>query len=389
MIRFPAITALILTAAALTGCQTFPPGEEPADTTKTTEDRPKAEKPVSEPQEKPTAEKPAPVPEVTVTQTYIQTPAYLDGKLVLGFSEEGRLPDLGLAMSAKIDTGAARSSLDARNIQQFERDGRPWVRFELHRTSKGTQELELPIQEFISIKRPGEESQRRPVVNLAIQIGNLTQTANISLNNRSTYEYPMLVGRDFLQDLAIADVGKTYIATEKPLKTIQRSVPVTQTGSIDQTIDQTIYQKVSLNDLPVFGALEMVRLNGVDEPLKARVDTGAETSSLDARELEEFQKDGQPWVRFKLISGEQSFSLELPVSRFVLIKRHGGLDSERRPVVNMQTKVGNITKTTEFTLRDRSSYEFPVLLAEQFLANTALVDVSQEFIADKMPRGNQ
>lgn len=127
----------------------------------------------------------------------------------------------------------------------------------------------------------------------------------------------------------------------------------------------------------------------MDEPLQARVDTGAETSSLDARDLEEFEKNGQPWVRFKLISNEQSFNLELPVSRIAEIKRHGGLESQRRPVVSIKTRVGNIDKVTEFTLRDRSSYEFPVLLAEQFLANTALVDVSEEYIADKLPRGNQ
>ena len=385
MTRFPAITALILTAAALTGCQSFPHTEPPTGTTKTREDRPKAEKPVSKPQEKPTVEQPAPIPEVTITQTYIQTPAHIDGKLVLGFSEEGKLPDLDLTMPAKIDTGAARTSLDARNIQQFERDGRPWVRFELPRTSKGVRKLELPIQDFISIKRPDEESQRRPVVSLTIQVGNLTQTVALSLNDRSNFEFPMLIGRDFLQDLAIADVGKTYIATEKPLKTVRRTVP----KAFAHAVDQTIYQKVNVTGLPVLGAVERVHLNGVNEPLQARVDTGAETSSLDARDLEEFEKKGQPWVRFKLVSNEQSFNLELPVSRIAQIKRHGGLEPQRRPVVSIKTRVGNIDKITEFTLRDRSSYEFPVLLAEQFLANTALVDVSEEYIADKLPRGNQ
>ena len=384
MTRFPAITALILTAAALTGCQSFSTTEPPAGTTKTKEDRPKAEKPVPRPPEKPTVGQAASKPEVVITQTYIQTPAHIDGKLVLGFAEEGKLPELDLTMPAKIDTGAARTSLDARNIQQFERDSRPWVRFELPRTSKGSQKLELPVQDFISIKRPGEESQRRPVVNLTIQIGSLSQTVTVSLNDRSNFEFPMLIGRDFLQDLAVVDVGKTYIATEKPLKTVRRTVP----KAFDHAVDQTIYQKVSVAGLAIIGALEHVHLNGVNEPLRARVDTGANTSSLDARDLEEFEKRGHPWVRFRLVSNKQSFNLELPVSRSALIKRHGGLEPQRRPVVNLKVKVGNISKTAEFTLRDRSSYEYPVLLAEQFLANTALVDVSEDYIADKLPRGN-
>lgn len=386
MIRLPAITALILSAAALTGCQTLPRTEPSPDTTKTIEEQPKTEKPASRP-EPPSVEEPAPkpIPKVSVTQTYIQTPAHINGKLVLGFSEEGVLPDLGLSMSAKIDTGAGRTSVDARKIQQFERDGRPWVRFELHRTSKGVQALELPVQEFISIKRPGEDSQRRPVVTLAVQIGKLTQTVNVSLNDRNNYEYPLLIGRDFLQDLAIADVSQNHIANEKTLKTIRHEVSQT---AID-AIDQTIYQKVSTDGLSTLGAVEFAHLNGVSEPLRARIDTGAETSSLDARDLEEFRKDGQPWVKFRLVSSEQSFKLELPVSRFALIKRHGGLEAQRRPVVNLKVKVGTINKDTEFTLRDRSSYEFPVLIAEQFLANTALVDVSEQYIADKSPRGNQ
>ncbi|UYM18924.1 ATP-dependent zinc protease family protein [Endozoicomonas euniceicola] len=390
MTRFPAITALILTAAALTGCQSLPPTEPPAGTTKTKEDRPKAEKPASETQEPPPVKQPAvkqvvPTQEATITQTYIQTPAHIDGKLVLGFAEEGKLPALGLTMQAKIDTGASRTSLDARNIQQFERDGRPWVRFELTRTSKGTQKLELPVQDFVYIKIPDEDPQRRPVVNLTIQIGSLTQPLAISLNDRSNFEYPMLVGRDFLQDLAIVDVGKSYIATEKPLKTLRRTVP----KAFAHSVARIIYQKVSVAGLPVIGALEQIHLDGVNKPLRARVDTGANTSSLGASDLEEFEKNGHPWVRFKLFSNKQSFNFELPVSRYALIKRHGGLESQRRPVVKMTVKVGSISKTAEFTLRDRSSYEYPVLLAEQFLANTALVDVSEDYIADKLPRGNQ
>ena len=390
MTRFQAMTALILSAAALTGCQSLSRTESPAgEKTTSNKGQSSLEKPVALPEQKtPEQEvtlKPLPTPEITVTQTFIQTPAHIDGKLVVGFAEEGVLPDLGLSMSAKIDTGASRTSIDARNVESFERDGKPWVRFELHRTSKGVQNLELPVQEFIAIKRPGEKSHRRPVVTLTVQIGKITQSLNVSLNDRDNFNYPLLVGRDFLQDLAIADVGKIDIAITRPLKTIQKTIPETKA----ELVDRTIYQTVSVNGLSMFGALEFVHLNGISEPLKARIDTGAETSSLDARDLEFFEKDSQQWVRFKLLASDESIQFELPVSRSVLIKRHGDLESQRRPVVKLQTKVGNITKTTEFTLRDRSSYEYPVLLAEQFLADVALVDVSQEYIADKPAGGNR
>ena len=324
-----------------------------------------------------------PGPEVTIKQTFIQKPRHIDGKLVLGFSEQGALPELDVSMPAKIDTGAARTSLDARDIKYFERDGRRWVRFVLHRTSKGVRKLELPLQDTIAIKRPGEEPQRRPVVSLNVKVGNITQPLDVSLNDRDNFEFPMLVGRDFLKDLAIADVGKSEIAVEKTLKTISRKIPEARL----EAIDKTIYQPVDIKGLTTFGALEYVKLTGVNSLLQARIDTGAETSSLDARELEAFDKNGQPWLRFKLFSGEHSFDLELPITRYVRIKRHGELKYQRRPVVSMLVQVGNVKKHAEFTLRDRSSYEFPVLIAEEFLANSALVDVSQEYIADKPTRG--
>ena len=397
MIRFPAITAFILIATALTGCQAISPATQtpagkdnnvitPTPPVTQTEEQ-DSERPVDTPAKPPETTTPVakPVPEVTVTQMFVQLPKHVDGKLVLGFSEKGRLPDLGVSMPAKIDTGATRTSMDARDITFFERDGNRWVRFSLHRTSEGIRKLELPLKDTIAIKRPGEESQRRPVVSLTVQVGDITQLLDVSLNDRNNYEFPMLIGRDFLQDLAVADVGKREIAVEKPLKTISRKIPEDKL----EAIDKTVYQAVSVSNLVTFGAMEHVRLNGIDTPLKARIDTGAVTSSLDARDLENFKKNGREWVRFNLYSEKQPVNIELPISRYVYIKRHGELPSQRRPVVEMQVQVGRIKKNAEFTLRDRSSYEFPVLIAESFLANTALVDVSQEYIAEKSPRGNE
>jgi len=52
-------------------------------------------------------------------------------KMVVGALEEIWLSDLEIALTARIDTGAQTSSLDARNIELFERDGKRWVRFEI------------------------------------------------------------------------------------------------------------------------------------------------------------------------------------------------------------------------------------------------------------------
>ena len=220
------------------------------------------------------------------------------------------------------------------------------------------------------------------MVAMTVRVGKITQQLDVSLNDRATYDYPLLIGRDFLQDFAIADVSKKNIAAKKTLNTVTRKVTQKEFNAAEPSIERP----VDLQGLELLGALENVQLTGAQEPFKARVDTGAETSSLDARDLEIFDKDGTSWVRFKLASDNESSTIELPVTRKVMIKRQGGLASEERPVVTLEVHIGMISKPTEFTLRDRSEYEFPVLIAERFLSETALVDVSQEYIARKAPK---
>ena len=110
------------------------------------------------------------------------------------------------------------------------------------------------------------------------------------------------------------------------------------------------------------------------------------TSSLDARNIAIFQKGGKDWVRFDMPSEDhEPVQVEFPVSHFVLIKRHG-LESERRPVIELKARIGNLVVPTEFTLRDRSAYDFPVLIGVRFLKKSAIVDVSREYIGDRVKR---
>ncbi|MGI9274245.1 MAG: ATP-dependent zinc protease family protein [Endozoicomonas sp.] len=390
MIRIPAIPAVLLAVTSLTGCQVLTTPATPPKGLKPTElqlERAVLVGPMD--QDKKTEQEEQ--SRVTLRQTVIQTPTFINGKLLVGLAETGYLPDFDLELEAKIDTGATRTSIDARNLQRFERDGRKWVQFELHRTNRDAVPMELPIKDSILIKRPDSEPQERLVVGLTVRIGNITQQLDVSLNDRTRYTYPLLIGRDFLQDMAVADVSKKGIAVERPLETITRQV----TPEEYKTAKPVVEKQVDVNGLELLGALESVRLDNSEKSFKARIDTGALTSSLDARDLETFDKGGKQWVRFKLASDSEAAIIELPITRMVEIKRHGELESEERPVVTMSVKLGNIFKPTEFSLRDRSEYDYPVLIAERFLKEAALVDVSQEYIADKAlntlstPRGHQ
>ena len=132
-----------------------------------------------------------------------------DAKSIIGAIENVRLVPPNIVLKARIDTGAKTTSIDARNITPFERDGKEWVRFVCH-SDKKEHTIERKIVKTILIKRHGKESQRRYVVDMRIVLGNVSQLIPVTLNDRETYAYPILIGRNFLRDYFIVDVSKKY-----------------------------------------------------------------------------------------------------------------------------------------------------------------------------------
>ena len=141
-------------------------------------------------------------------------------KLVVGSKENVWVEDLQLALPARIDTGAETASLDARNIEEFERDGDPWVRFEIpNPNSDEPIILERPrIRQALVIQASSEEPERRPVISLGIQLGEVRQLAEFTLSNRSHLDFQMLVGRNILRDVMIVDVSEDHLVPLPPAK---------------------------------------------------------------------------------------------------------------------------------------------------------------------------
>ncbi|GGE73595.1 ATP-dependent Zn protease [Streptosporangium jomthongense] len=153
-------------------------------------------------------------------------------------------------------------------------------------------------------------------------------------------------------------------------------------------------------DAPVpetLGFVEWVVMNDTGLRLKARLDTGAKTSSLHAVNVEEFEKDDQKWVRFQIPLADHKdhpaegdidheeviLELERPVERTVLIKRKGA-PSQRRYVVMMDFCIAGSSHTTQFSLTDRGNFSYPVLLGRRFMSDdNILIDSADSFIASK------
>ena len=125
----------------------------------------------------------------------------------------------------------------------------------------------------------------------------------------------------------------------------------------------------------IFGWAEPVILVETGYELEAKLDTGAETSSLDAIDIRRFRRKGKSWVRFTVEDHDEGddVRLERPLLRRVLIKRHDG-DSQRRSVVSLTVCLGEHRRKVEFSLIDRSEFDYPLLLGRSALAGIAIVD---------------
>ncbi|EGU56994.1 putative lipoprotein [Vibrio nigripulchritudo ATCC 27043] len=135
----------------------------------------------------------------------------------------------------------------------------------------------------------------------------------------------------------------------------------------------------------ILGEKEWVYISGLDESFKARVDTGATTSSISAVDIDKFKSGGQDYVRFRIAhDGTKSQLLTLPVQRWVRIKQSSKEGYQRRAVVEGEIQIGDLKTSTEFTLADRSHLTFPVLLGRSFFRDVAVVDVSKQYVQKKL-----
>ena len=146
------------------------------------------------------------------------------------------------------------------------------------------------------------------------------------------------------------------------------------------------------NEKNIYGLNEHVYIADLDMHMAAKLDTGAKTASLSARDIEHFKRDGKAWVRFYLALDEaHERAFELPLARISRIKRRSGdYDPEEdksytpRPVVNMTVCMGHTLKTIEINLTDRSTFQYPFLLGSKALKKfAALVDPSLKYSVGK------
>lgn len=137
----------------------------------------------------------------------------LSNKIVVGQVEWLWIESVNRVYEARVDTGATTSSISALDITPFEKDGKRWVRFRLAPDdSDDSFEIEAPLVRYVRIRQASsDELDRRPVASLTVRLGKMTEVAEFTLADRRQMSYPILLGREFLKDVAVVDVARENI----------------------------------------------------------------------------------------------------------------------------------------------------------------------------------
>ena len=133
----------------------------------------------------------------------------------------------------------------------------------------------------------------------------------------------------------------------------------------------------------ILGWVEKVVLVEPGFELKAKLDTGANTASLHAVDIEKYKNDDEWWVRFTVEDPEsdQTWEFDEPRVERVRIKQHDG-SHQTRNVVQMDVCFGRSVRTIDVNLTDRSEFIYPLLLGREALAELAVIDPEETFLGE-------
>jgi len=141
----------------------------------------------------------------------------------------------------------------------------------------------------------------------------------------------------------------------------------------------------------VYGWKEWILFLRKRVPLRAKLDTGARTSSIHAENIKRITRHGQKRVTFTIVDpkrdadGEHAVHYECPVVRTARVRNADGQQSERI-VVELEFWLGGEQHRAEFTLNTRHDMLNPVLLGRFAIKKLGLVDSGRTYLAGRDPR---
>jgi hypothetical protein len=133
---------------------------------------------------------------------------------LIGWREYLSLPTLGIdKIKAKIDTGAKTSALHAFNVEIIKKDEQEIVQFEIHPLQKDNQTsvtATAKLWEYRTVKNSGGGVEERPVIMTKVRLGNFNWEIALTLTNRDSMGFRMLLGRDAVKNRFLVDCGNSF-----------------------------------------------------------------------------------------------------------------------------------------------------------------------------------
>jgi hypothetical protein len=129
----------------------------------------------------------------------------------------------------------------------------------------------------------------------------------------------------------------------------------------------------------IVGWVEYVNIYPGNIKIKAKLDTGARNSSLNALNVAEFNRGEEIFVRFDLTNWKgRTETIEAKVIRMVKIKRHNS-EPDHRPVIRLGVCLGKVYKEVEVNLVNRSNFIYQLLIGRSFIKGEFAVDPAKTF----------
>ncbi len=120
--------------------------------------------------------------------------------------------------------------------------------------------------------------------------------------------------------------------------------------------------------------------------VKAKIDTGARTSSIHALHIKPFERDGQQWVKFQVHpiqrDSKTTVDIEAPLLEYRRVTSSTG-HASLRPVILAMAKLFDIQWTIELTLTSRDEMGFRMLLGREAFRDRFLIDAGRSYLAGR------
>lgn len=144
------------------------------------------------------------------------------------------------------------------------------------------------------------------------------------------------------------------------------------------------FSNMKNESLALLGSVEWCSFDELNIPaVKARVDSGARTSSIQATNIKKFKKKGENWVEFQINPLQDNLSLSVDCKAKIIavrtVKSSTGI-SEKRYVIKTPVQVGEHIFDIELTLANRDGMDFRMLLGREAMVNRFVVNPAQQFV---------